>query len=237
METRILYKMENKKISIHLLFLSFSFGRNFPDSLFENTTIIYIFIKFSTLDQSSLFQKLIHRSLSILLGKQNAKFEYFSCEFGWSKNNFEEQIEVHYRGLLWTTQEWNLPTYSPRVDAFRRLLANIFLLGDAMIFTGEITIPTSKSELEESCFKISVKYRSPLVYIFTKKTDKYFNLFSFLFNKMHMNIVEENIYLSFLTKRKISPFLEDKKIENASISLFPPHCFSFQYFFSNNESE
>lgn len=181
METRILYKMENKKISIHLLFLSFSFGRNFPDSLFENTTIIYIFIKFSTLDQSSLFQKLIHRSLSILLGKQNAKFEYFSCEFGWSKNNFEEQIEVHYRGLLWTTQEWNLPTYSPRVDAFRRLLANIFLLGDAMIFTGEITIPTSKSELEESCFKISVKYRSPLVYIFAKKTDKYFIIFSFFF--------------------------------------------------------
>lgn len=44
METRILYKMENKKISIHLLFLSFSIERNFPDSLFENTTIIYIYI-------------------------------------------------------------------------------------------------------------------------------------------------------------------------------------------------
>lgn len=175
METRILYKMENKKISIRLLFLSFSFERNFPDSVWKYHNYIYIFIKFSTLDQSSLFQKLIHRSLSILLGKQNAKFEYFSCEFGWSKNNFEEQIEVHYRGLLWTTQEWNLPTYSPRVDAFRRLLANIFLLG------GEITIPTSKSELEESCFKISVKYRSPLVYIFAKKTDKYFIIFSLFF--------------------------------------------------------
>lgn len=112
-ETRILYRMENKKISIHLLFLSFSFVRNFPDALFENTTShIYIFIKFSTLDQSSLFQKFIHRSSSILLGKQNAKFEYFSCEFSWSKNNLEEQIEVHYRGLLWATQEWNLLTYS-----------------------------------------------------------------------------------------------------------------------------
>lgn len=37
---------------------------------------------------------------------------------------------------------------------------------------------------------------------------------------MHMNIVEENIYLPFLTKRKISPFLEDKKIENAYHFLF-----------------
>lgn len=43
-ETRILYRMENKKISIHLLFLSFSFVRNFPDALFENTTsYIYIY--------------------------------------------------------------------------------------------------------------------------------------------------------------------------------------------------
>lgn len=34
---------------------------------------------------------------------------------------------------------------------------------------------------EESCFKISVKYRSPLVYIVVKETDKYFTIFSLFF--------------------------------------------------------
>lgn len=104
------HRMEDKKISIHLLFLSFSFGRNFPDSLFENiTTYIYIYI-YKILHFRSKFV-VPETYSSILLGKQNAKFEYFSCEFSWSKNNFEEQIEVHYRGVLWTTQEWNLSTY------------------------------------------------------------------------------------------------------------------------------
>lgn len=146
------------------------------------------------------------------------------------RNRLKCIIEVYF-------EQRKNETYSrtpPRVDAFRRPLANIFFLGDAMIFAGKITVPTSKSKLEESCFKISVKYRSPLVY--TVAEQKWINIF--LFNKMYMKIVEENIYLSFTyAKRKISWGLI-RKIENAFISFFSPSPSNYAIFlFQQSESE
>ena len=222
--------MENKKISIHLLFLSFSFARNFPDSLEYHNLYIYIFIKFSTLDQSSLFQKLIHRSSSILLGKQNAKFEYFSCEFGWSKNNFEGQIEVHYRGLLWTTQEWNLTHVSTTMGwrfasgPWRTSFSSATRWFSPAKSLYQHRNQNSRRILFQNICKISIT----LVYIVVKETDKYFTIFSLFFLTKYEDCRGKCIFVFSIHKEKFLHFLRtDSKIENAFISLFSPFCFSF----------
>lgn len=81
---------------------------------------------------------------------------------------------------------------------------------------------------EESCFKISIKYRSPLVYIVVKETDKYFTIFSLFFLTKYEDCRGKCIFVFSIQKEKFLHFLRtDSKIENAFISLFSPLCVSF----------